>query len=155
MTGGSISRILYFRLLPFVQRATYEASIIYLLQPTPQQRTGSPWMLVYMALQVVVGYHIYVAAYVCELLPHFFTLTTAACIKTSCLRFRASYLWRLFSVTPSISFHLSALSAVQCPFLSGLSSRFCWLASFPSDRTTHRSCKGIKIFLIPICMLFW
>ena len=37
-------------------------------------------MLVYMALQVVVEYHIYVAAYVCELLPHFFTLTTVACI---------------------------------------------------------------------------
>ena len=39
-----------------------------------------------MALQVVVEYHIYVAVYVCELLPHFFTLTTAACtyVQAAC-----------------------------------------------------------------------
>ena len=39
-----------------------------------------------MALQVVVEYHIYVAVYVCELLPHFFTLTTVVCtfVQTAC-----------------------------------------------------------------------
>lgn len=44
---------------------------------------------------------------------------------------------RLFSVTPSMSFHPSALSAVQCPFLSGLSSRY-----ESGDRTTRQGGKG-------------
>ena len=45
-----------------------------------------------MALQVVVEYHIYVAVYVCELLPHFFTLTTAACsyIHATCTYIHAA-----------------------------------------------------------------
>ncbi len=61
-----------------------------------------------MALQDAVGYYCNVAIIIRELLPHIFTLTIL--------------LWRLFSVTPGISFHLSVLSTVHCSFLPGLSS---------------------------------
>lgn len=92
-------------------------------------------MLVYMALQVVVEYRIYVAAYTRGLLPHIFTL--AICKITAYIMQYGICSRRLFSVTPSMSFHPSALSAVQCPFLSGLSSRY-----ESGDRTTRQGGKG-------------
>lgn len=38
MKGGSVSRILYLKLV----QAPHKASIIYLMQPTPRQRASNP-----------------------------------------------------------------------------------------------------------------
>ena len=118
--GGPVSRILYFRLVDW---PPYEASIIYLLQPTPQQRTGSPWMLVYMALQVVVEYCMYVAAHTRELLPHVFTLTTVA---------RGGY-FLLPQTRTFARLRFPQCNALSCPDFP---------PNFLSDRTTCRGCKN-------------
>ena len=50
-------------------------SVIYLTQPTPRHRTGSPHLPVYLVLQARTTYPVYVAIQRRELLPRVFTLT--------------------------------------------------------------------------------
>ena len=92
-----------------------------------------------MALQVAARYGHIVANTARGLLPHIFTLA----------------LRRLFSVTLRISFHPSALSAVQCSVLSGLSSlsgdgTACRLSIYSDSFINISIVLGISTFFITL-----
>ena len=72
---------------------------------------------------------------------------------SSCLTFSPLHAlgMRLFSVTFTIRLPLSALSAVKCPFLSGLSSQQCCAADRPA--LIFRSAAFSRLYSIcsPVC----
>jgi len=101
-----------------------EAPIIYLLQPTPRQRTSSPWLPVYLALQETVrtpdiSLYTVVGSY-----PAFSPLPLSR---------------RLFSVTNYLRLPPAVISTESCSALSGLSSLLY------KRRAIERSTEGAKI----------
>ena len=75
---------LYFKARVKPDSVPLRVFIIYLAQLTPRQRTGSPWMPIYIALQDAVEYPRHVAITSRELLPRVFTLTSSLADRGGC-----------------------------------------------------------------------